>query len=183
MYRLSEQTIDFAWPADEVARQAEYATSCYAGLKCGTVQSGECLILSSDEDVLFSRLLEEATRALFAYFVKLTSPMEESFVAGAVCGDGHWQGLWGVGERVCGFSVERKRHGRSFAAERVAMVDRCAFEFLVCHIVAAWFEMSLQPEGNALFAKRLVTAQSQLLRNLAYLAEYSYSKSYTVIGR
>lgn len=183
MYRLSEQTIDFAWPADELAKQAEYATSCYAGLKCGAVQSGECLVLSSDEDVLFARLLEEATRALFAYFVKLTSPMEESFVADAMCGEGHWQGLWGMGKRVCGFSVERKRGGGVLSVERVAMVDRCAFEFLVCHIVAAWFDMSLQPEGNALFARRMATAQTQLLRSLAYLAEHSYSKSYTVIGR
>ena len=63
------------------------------------------------------------------------------------------------------------------------MVDRCASEFVVCHITAAWFEMSVQPEGAALFADRLKRAQTMLLRSLAYLCEYSYSKSYTVIDR
>jgi len=174
MYLFKERTIDFSWETEQLRRQVELATSCYAGVRGGEADGGESLILSSDERVLFGRLLSEAMRALYAYFIKMAAVDESSFAVDEPSADGG---------RVCGFSVERKRRVRSFSAERIAMVDRCASEFVVCHITAAWFEMSVQPEGAALFAERLRRAQTMLLRSLAYLCEYSYSKSYTVIDR
>lgn len=174
MYVFKERTIDFSWETAQLCRQAETATSCYAGVRGGEADSGESLILSSDESVLFMRLLSEAMRALYAYFIKMAAVDETSFVVDEVSGNG---------VKVCGFSVERKRRVHALSPERIAMVDRCASEFLVCHIVTAWFEMSVQPEGAALFAGRLKRAQAMLLRSLAYLCEYSYSKSYTVIDR
>ena len=152
----------------------ELVTSCYAGVRGGQADSGESLILSLDERLLFGRLLSEAMRALYAYFIKMTAVDERSFVVDEPSDSG-------VG--VCGFAVERKRHVRSMVWERIDMVDRCAVEFIVCHITAAWFEISVQPEGAALFADRLRRAQTMLLSSLSYLSEYSYSKSYTVIER
>ncbi|MDE6482923.1 MAG: hypothetical protein K2L01_04100 [Rikenellaceae bacterium] len=174
MYVFKERTIDFSWETEQLRRQVETATSCYAGVRGGETDSGESLILSSDERVLFGRLLSEAMRALYAYFIKMAAVNESSFAVDEPSDDG---------VRECGFSVERKRRVRELSPERIAMVDRCASEFLVCHITTAWFEMSVQPEGAALFAGRLKRAQTMLLRSLAYLCEYSYSKSYTVIDR
>lgn len=174
MYVFKEKTIDFSWETEQLRRQVELATSCYAGVRGDDADSGESLILSSDEKVLFARLLSEAMRALYAYFIKMAAVDERSFAVDELS-DG--------GVKICGFSVERKRRVRALSPERIAMVDRCASEFVVCHITAAWFEMSVQPEGAALFADRLKRAQTMLLRSLAYLCEYSYSKSYTVIDR
>lgn len=182
MYLINDKTIDFVWTKSRVSEKVEEATSSFASR--GGREQFDTLVFSFDESVIFERLFNEAAVALDEVFsMNVTDKRpDENIVRTAKTDSAKNNDTESETESEENHVVTVERRQRENISEnRIDKLDKAGEEFLVCHIAASWFDMSLQAEASILFSSRVEALRGKIVGELLPLSEYPYGRSYTVI--
>lgn len=180
MYYKDNSTIGFAWQTEKIFEEAKKLTSYqfyFEQQPSSVVPSATDQAITLDEKPLLLGLLSSAINSLYAYFIRVSSPVDNSIVVDSVA-DHTWQNT--VKGRINGFKIAIKAPHQTIYANRLDIIEKHAFLFVVYFIICNRYSLIGQAEISKWFEEQLSAHQTALLQNLVYLQNFSYSKSYSI---
>lgn len=179
MYYKDSNTIGFFWQTDKIIEEAIKLTSYLSYFEkeqpLSDTTSEDAITL--DEKPLLMGLLADAINSLYAYFIRVSSPIDNSITIDTQSNNS-WQ--IPIKGRINGFKIAIKPPHQTIYTNRLETIERHAFLFIVYFIICNRYSAVRRKEATEWFEEQLSAHQTALLQNLIYLQNLSYSKSYSI---